>query len=124
MGWSHCPGCRNKLHVAREVRMQDHKTKVVDNLRFEQDIEGGAARLVKTLPCSFEAEFVEFKQCRTEKLEGEERTDQHGRDFDLLWEKDYGVVECVKCKREIEFVNQVRRYEDAEEVKWFMTYKL
>jgi hypothetical protein len=96
----------------------------MDNLRFEQEIASGAGRLVKTLPCSFEAEFIEFKKCRTEKLDGEERTDQNGKKFELLWEKDFGVVECVKCKREIEFVNHVRRYQGMEEVRWFMTYKL
>jgi hypothetical protein len=98
--------------------------KLIDNLRFEQEIEGGAGRCVRTLPTSFDAEFVEFKGCRTEKLEGEERKCANGRKFELLWEKDYGLLECMSCKRKIEFVNQVRRYEGEKQVKWFMTNKL
>lgn len=122
VGWSTCQGCQAKIGVIREVQRKGSE-KLVDNLRFEQAIEGGTGRCVKSFPTSFEAEFVEFRKCNTEKLDGEERTCVDGRKYELLWEKDYGIVECMKCNRKIEFVNHVRRYVGEVEVKWFLSSK-
>lgn len=100
------------------------KAKVADNLRFEQAIEGGAGRCVKTMPTSFNDDYIEFKKCRTEKLEGEVRKNQDGTTYELLWEKDYGIVECVKCHKKIEYINHVRRHTGETRVRWFMTYRV
>jgi hypothetical protein len=66
MGSSTCPSCATKILVSRQVQMKGNK-KLVDNLRFEQAIEGGAGRSVKTMPTSFNEDYIEFKKCRTEK---------------------------------------------------------
>lgn len=97
---------------------------MVDNLRFEQSIENGAGRSVKTVKTSFNEDYIEFKKCDTRKLDGEWRTNRDGSRFELLWEKDYVGVQCVACEKTVEFVNHVRRNEGEERVRWFMTYKI
>lgn len=123
MGSFTCLGCRNKIQVSRQVQMKGNR-KLIDNLRFEQAIEGGAGRCVKTMPTSFNEDYIEFKKCRIDKLEGEMKMNGDGSSYELLWEKDYGVVECFRCGRFIDFVNHVRRRPGEEGVSWSMTSKV